>query len=299
MIDEVVPAIGLILHFRTADQTLACISSLFDEGIRNVVLVDNSEDSGASVALMKHGFGVFKEKGMNITMLAPERNLGFASGVSLGLDHIHATTPGHVLLINSDATLYNGALHIMLQNLDGNSFGIPMVIKGNEKKEASLLSYYQPLLGLILQRPWPGSVPHPSGCCLLIHRDFAVGELFDKDFFFYGEDAMLGFKVAQTGGRVLECKNALIFHSGSASSKNGSMFYEYHMNRAHWLLARKMASNPIQCAAYFAMRCAILPMRTLVRCLRFRSMIPLKGLLYATTDVISGRLRTLTPPVQE
>jgi N-acetylglucosaminyl-diphospho-decaprenol L-rhamnosyltransferase len=269
---------------------------MYEEGIRNVVLVDNSEDGGGSIALMALSFANLKKSGMDITLLSPMSNLGFASGVSLGLEHILSNTPGHVLLINSDARLCSGALHFMQRQLDSSPIVIPMVSSDCDQKPTSSFGFYYPLVALILHRQWPCSIRHPSGCCLLIRHDAVCKDLLDQDFFFYGEDAMLGFKLAQKGVEVAECRESVIVHAGSASAKNGSIFYEYHMNRAHWLLAKKMAGTPIQYVTYIGMRCVMLPMRTVVRCFRFRSIVPLKGLAFATADVILGHCREFTPP---
>ncbi|OZB61409.1 MAG: hypothetical protein B7X31_10755, partial [Thiomonas sp. 13-66-29] len=136
----------------------------------------------------------------------------------------------------------------------------------------------------------------PSGCCLLIRADQVRPDLFDKDFFFYGEDVMLGFDLARRGVSVAECKEATVIHAGSASAKNGSMFYEYHMVRAHWLLARKLARNGFERNLFVAARCVTMPLRACVRSVRGRSLTPWRGLFAATADVLRGRCRSFTPP---
>ena len=289
---------GLVLHFRTPQRTLACLKSLLAEHVRDVVVVDNSEDGGRSLASMASGLKLLQADGLRLTMLRPAQNLGFAGGVSAGLEHVLATGPSHVLLINSDAVLERGALANMLTALQSAAIVVPLMRAAAAAQPVRAIVFYQALFALYLRSPSRPSIRYPSGCCVLIRNDQVRADLFDRDFFFYGEDVMLGFDLARRGIKVVECAEATVIHAGSASAKNGSLFYEYHMVRAHWLLARKLASNPVERFAFVAARCLTLPARALVRSLRFRSLLPWRGLIAASFDVLRGRCRSLTPPAQ-
>lgn len=287
--------IGLILHFRTPEQTLSCLHSLYSEGVYDIVVVDNSEDDGKSLSSISHELTYLESQSVRVKSLSPSENQGFAGGVACGIEFILKNLSGDVLLINSDAKLCKGALNLMRKELDRVSIVAPREKAPDGLKSTSLISFYHPALALISKKPLPGSIMHPSGCCLLIQQSLICKDFFDRDFFFYGEDAMLGFQLHQNHIKVAESEKALILHAGSASAKNGSIFYEYHMNRAHWLLATKMAGNPIEHITYIAARCVTLPLRALVRTLRFQSLTPLNGFFLATADVIGGRYKKLTP----
>jgi GT2 family glycosyltransferase len=287
--------VGLVLHFRTPERTLTCLRSLADEGISEVVLVDNSEDDGQSIQAMRHGLARLAEAGLRVDVLQPARNLGFAAGVGLGLEHMSRYQRAPVLLINSDAALEPGALAAMTNGLcDAACVAVPA--RSSPEAPSSSLVFYQRLLAFYLRRSSVGVLKFPSGCCLLIGADQVRPDLFDTDFFFYGEDVMLGFDLARRGVSVAECRDAAVIHAGSASAKNGSMFYEYHMVRAHWLLARKLARNGAEQALFVAARCLTLPLRACVRSVRSRSLTPWRGLFAATADVLRGRCRSFTPP---
>lgn len=288
------PITGLVLHFRTPEKTLACLQSLQQEGIRKTIVVDNSEDGGQSIAAMRNDLDALHNTGFDAEVLSPGRNLGFAAGVNMGLAHIVASQACHVLLINSDARLTPGALDHMHRALQTATLVAPRIAQGNEAP-TSPFAYYDRLLGLITRKPCVTPLRHASGCCLLIHVDQAHAPLFDEDFFFYGEDAMLGFTTEQNHITEQECPQASASHATSSSAKNGSLFYEYHMNRAHWLLAQKLARNRLELCAFIMARCITLPLRAIVRSLRFRSLVAWKGLLMATFDVLSGRCRSFTP----
>ncbi|TAN08380.1 MAG: glycosyltransferase family 2 protein [Rhodanobacteraceae bacterium] len=291
----VATAVGLVLHFRTPAQTIACLHSLAEEGVQRIVVVDNSEDNGRSVACMGEALDVLQQAGTDIKVLTPDVNLGFARGVHEGVSDIVAQGGAHVLLINSDARLRPGALRQMLQALRDSAVIAPRVTSAQGAADRTPIVYYFKLAALYLRRPYFGSVRYPSGTCLLIRQDILAGDLFDLDFFFYGEDVKLGFDLARRGIRFSECVSATVVHDGSASAKNGSMFYEYHMNRAHWLLARKLARNPFEHIVFVCVRCITLPLRATIRCARFRSFVPWIGLCAASVDVLRGRGRSFTP----
>ena len=285
---------GLVLHFRTPEKTLACLRSQEREGVRKVIVVDNSEDGGQSVAAMMNELDSLRSAGLKVEVLSPGENLGFASGVNVGLAHIAAGPPSHVLLINSDAFLASGSIRQMRAALKRAEIVAPRIAQGSHPPTTSF-SYYDRLLGLITYAPKLTGLRHASGCCLLIHHHQARPCLFDQDFFFYGEDVMLGFDACRHGISVSECDDAVVFHATSSSSRDGSLFYEYHINRAHWLLARKLARSRPELCAFVAARCITLPLRALVRCLRFSSLVAWKGLWAATVDVVRGQRRSFTP----
>lgn len=292
---DTMPIVGLVLHFRTPQKTLACLQSQQEEGIHRVVVVDNSEDGGQSMAAIQDQLATLRHLGLDTTALNPGRNLGFAGGVAHGLAYIAIGQPSHVLLINSDARLTTKSLDRMRLALKTAPIVAPAIAQGNQTP-TSPVAYYDRLLGLITRAPKVTPLRHASGCCLLIRHDQAQPSLFDQDFFFYGEDVMLGFQTHQHGIPVQECLQAVVLHATSSSSKNGSLFYEYHMNRAHWLLAKKLARNSLERYAFISARCITLPLRALIRSSRFRSLTAWQGLWMATIDVLRNRHRSLTPP---
>ena len=291
--------VGLVLHFRTPNRTLTCLQSLVDEGIGKVVLVDNSEDAGQSIKAMQAGLAGLADAGMRVEVLQPARNLGFAAGVGMGLEHVSRNQRAPVLLINSDATLERGALTAMRDLLPQHGLVVPRLARQSGQPGVSAFAYYQRLAALIWRSPLPSSVAYPSGCCLLIRGDQVRPDLFDADFFFYNEDVMLSDDLARRGVSVTECKEATVVHTGSASAKNGSMFYEYHMVYSHWLLASKLARNGFEQALFVAARCLTLPLRACVRSVRGRTLMPWRGLFAATADVLRGRRRSFTPPAMQ
>jgi GT2 family glycosyltransferase len=102
--------------------------------------------------------------------------------------------------------------------------------------------------------------------------------------------------MARLGISLVDVPEGTVIHRGSGSSGNGSLFYEYHMCRAHILLTGKLGHAwPVRMLLLVG-RAVTLTLRAAVRSVRYRSLRPWRGLAMAVWDVTRGRLRTLTPP---
>ena len=174
----------LVLHFRTPDSTLACLHSLASEGIRHIVLVDNSEDGDASLRQMGEGLGALKQEGVHIDVLEPGRNLGFGAGVAEGLRILAHGPAMHVLLINSAATLAPNSLASMAALLDAHGVVAPLLSGQASRAALSSFTRYRPPFALLYpSHPDPGHIANPSGCCLPIRADQRRMDFFDREFF--------------------------------------------------------------------------------------------------------------------
>lgn len=296
--DVALDVVALILHFRDEGCTAACITSLVGDGIDKVVVVDNSEDAGRSLARLRGHLAPLLQAGLALEVSEPGRNLGFAAGVNLGLQivrrHFGAT---HTLLINNDAVVTTGACQALLQAASrAGSHALVAPTLSTPIGNFSSLAYYQPYLALITRRPLPGSLPHLGGCCLLLPPVLSQPPLLDEDFFFYGEDFELGARSARKGIALIAADHVAVSHRMSVGSRNGSLFYEYHMARAHLLVVGKLAGTGPERMLMWMGRLVTMPARALLRTLRHRSTNPVRGLLMAAVDVARHRRRDLTPP---
>lgn len=284
--------VAVVLDYRTPDKTLACLRTLAHEGVRRIVLVENSEDGGASLRAMQPGLEELRTRGLAIDVLDEGRNLGFAAGVNRALSHVRRLGVADVLLINSDARMKPGALEAMTAALgSGADMVVPMLVS-TEGEKRKPVAYYQKRSAIMARRRLPGSLAYATGACMLLSRTVAEPGLLDEDFFFYGEDVMLSARLLAHGRRWLVEESAEVIHEGSGSARNGSLFYEYHINRAHLLLAGKLSpgrtGRPLEVVA-------ILLSRAIVRSFRFRSRIPIKGLRMALDKRSDGRPARFTP----
>lgn len=268
--------VGLTLNYRDAPRTQRCVQSLLDDGVLHVVIWDNSGDQGVSAGQLREIFATCSR----ITVNGENKNLGFARAVNEGIDWCRRQRPGAwILLINNDARLIKGALaklQRLLENHPQAWFSYPVIDQGVSGARSCL--YYHRLTGLLTRRPLPGSFAHASGCCLLIAPERIGGALFDEDFFMYGEDAELGWRLHGTDSAGVNHPQTLVVHEGTASSGMATTFYEEHMVAAHLILARKLARRRVERLLLVALRWPLLIVRSIARSVRYRSMVPLRAL---------------------
>jgi GT2 family glycosyltransferase len=289
--------IAVLLHFRSVEMTRRCVESLDTQGVEAVVIVDNSEDAGVSLAALKSSLcaGVIR-----IHYLEPGINLGFAKGVNVAVEAVKAEgREVDLLLINSDATLAPATVDHLRRAVAGSQ---PVIAAPSIDGPTGLVparTYYRHLSGAITPTG-PGWLGHGllGGACLMVHRSLLNGPLFDEAFFFYGDDIEMGFRMGRKGVVLVDVPEGTVIHQGSGSSGNGSLFYEYHMSRAHLLLVGKLGYAFPTRLFLMGARLASLSLRACVRSLRYRSVRPWMGLVMAVSDLLRGRLRTLTPPTE-
>ncbi|WP_226702302.1 glycosyltransferase [Microbulbifer elongatus] len=268
------PVVGLIINYRDASLTARCIESLLSQDVDWILVLDNSEDNGASTkeldALLRHN--------PKVQIHISRANLGFAIGVNHGLRLIAETSPeAWVLLINNDAYLLPKAISLLAEELYKRPkcfIAYPSIDHGGS---ITGTMYYQRISGLITTAPLFGSFPYPSGCCLLIAQNRVSPPLFDEDFFMYGEDTALAFKLGENAFAHIPKK--LVIHDGSSASKVGSIFYESRIVVAHLRLSGKLAKNKADQFSLLLFRGIHLFVRSVLRSVRFKSLTPISALL--------------------
>ncbi|MBW1669291.1 MAG: glycosyltransferase [Deltaproteobacteria bacterium] len=265
---------GLLINYREPLRTNPCVDSLLADGINHVLVWDNSADDGVSARQLLDQWG----KDSCVTVHISPANLGFAAGVNRGIERLLGRHPGaRILLINNDARLLPGAVDQLNAALDQNPKAAIAYPRIDHNGRILGTAYYQRHVGLLsFDRPFPGSFPYAIGCVLMIAPERIELPLFDDDFFMYGEDVLLGWRLGPTGMAFVP--RVLAHHEGSASSGLGSPFYETRLVASHWILARKLANNRPELGLLMMGRAVTLTLRALVRTLRYRNLTPIKAL---------------------
>jgi len=274
---------AVILDYRGASKTKACLLSLVSEGIDTVLVVDNSANVQASEQL-SDVLARLKAHGIDYTLhvLTPVENLGFARGVNFAINTAAAQSCDAILLLNNDASLTTGSVARMSEALSSRDADLiaPAIIDENDAVQAMM--WYQRFFGLLTNRALPGSFPYLSGCCLLFRRDLPVsGSLFDESFFMYGEDTLLGWHMAARKKTMLRLDTALVRHTGQDPTSACTLFYEYHMARAHILLALKARRSLLEIPLLLIGKSMGLALRAMLRCYRYKSGIPILAFFLA------------------
>jgi hypothetical protein len=265
---------AIVLNYRNARLTQACLASLAGQGLDSVVVVDNSED-GEYAEELASALHPLRETGTDYVLhvLTPSRNLGFAQGVNFALATPQAKACDAFLLLNNDAAATPGMVARLADRMTPEMPVSPAVVGADGKPQPRL--WYHRYLGLLTQKRWPGSFSFPNGCCVMFGtRQLREGKLFDEDFFMYGEDILWGWQLARRGIAPCTVEAAVVRHEGGASSRKYDLFYEYHLARMHVLLAKKTVRHPLELPVLMAAKGAMLLTRALVRSLRSRSLVP-------------------------
>jgi N-acetylglucosaminyl-diphospho-decaprenol L-rhamnosyltransferase len=274
---------AIVLNYRDAERTETCLRSLIGQGIALVLVVDNSADAPAADALAVEMKRLCEDGAdFHLQILTSACNLGFAHGVNTALNSRHAHDCDLFLLINNDATAMPGMVGKLMSAMGDhdNAIVTPTLLTEDGLPQPEL--WYQRFFGLMTLYPLPGAFVYPSGCCLMFGRELlSEGKLLDEDFFMYGEDTLLGWHLSQHGKKAAHLKDAYVRHSGTGSSRQYGLFYEYHMNRAHVLLAIKTCHSWLEIPLLLACKSIGILLRAAWRSLRRGSAVPLLAFLLA------------------
>lgn len=269
--------IGVLLNYRDPQRSVACAESLLAQDIDKVLIWDNSADGGESAEAIS---GRFVDES-RVVIHVSSTNLGFAAGANAALAKCREWLPdAWILLINNDARLLDGGLAKLVEAMACHpeaKLVFPSIDNGG-----SILgkAFYQYWTGLLFWSPKPGCFAYASGCCLLIAPERNELPIFNEQFFMYGEDCELGWRLRNLRGALLHLDEVLVVHEGAASSRNGSLFYEERMVAAHLMLARAIAEgNPARLVILYFSRAVMLLLRACLRCLRYRSLTPWRGIV--------------------
>lgn len=276
---------AVVLNYFGADKTKCCVASLLGQKLAALFVVDNSASDEETARLRTVLDELAAASSFPIHLRVNERNLGFGLAINKVIRECKESgqRSDYYLALNNDARASENLLPELLKTMRSDPRIVlvsPRIIQGGLSLESR---WYYRFLGHVSDFPNPHlAVPFLSGSCFLVDgRITDSGELFDEDFFMYGEDVWLSWHVMRLGYRLACATSTSIEHEGSASSKHGGLFYEYHSARGHILLGLKMVRHPIEVPALIVGRIFYLAARALFRSIRFRSINPLWAYLMA------------------
>src|SRR5258708_28121817 len=227
----------IVVNWNSADYTKQCVSSIrafTDDSEYEILVVDNAS-SDDSVEVLQSLPG--------IRLIRSPENLGFARANNLGAQQ----SSGRVLLfLNPDTKLVGPAINRMYTALvSSTSVGIVgcKLLNADLTLQTSCIQPFPTILNQVTDierlkrafpqvRMWgigplfkdsgdqPAAVEAVSGACLMIRREvFEQVRMFSMDYFMYGEDIDLCYKVRQSGWTVGYVADATIVHYAGQSTK--------------------------------------------------------------------------------
>ncbi len=227
----------VVVNWQSSDYLEKCLNGLAEQSMKpeRIVVVDNSRD------LVQEQFD--KMGLLDLRIIRPERNLGFAAANNLGARY--AAGCHWLALINPDAFPHRNWLWNLLraakENPEFSFFGCRLVKSGSsgildgtgDAYHTSGLVWRQGhgLAETDLDRA-AREIFSPCAAAALYRLDafLEVGG-FDDSYFCFSEDVDLGFRLRLGGHRCLYVPDAVADHVGSGVTGSHSDFSVYHGHR--------------------------------------------------------------------
>lgn len=204
-----------------------CLDSLARQDVPGleVIVVNNGSEAPEldSARRMNH-----------VRVVSPEENLGFPAGCNLGAT---VATGAILVFLNPDTVVAEGALAALAATLDDPSIGVGQA-RIRLLREPELLNTSGNVLHLS-GLAWVGQhreravesseirdVPFPSGAAMAIRTEL-FRELggFREELFLYQEDVDLGWRVRQSGRRVVVQPAAEVYHDYSTEMTPQKLYF--------------------------------------------------------------------------
>lgn len=235
----------IIVTWNSAKEIVDCLESVSEHARgfdMETFVVDNASQDN-TVALIRERFPA-------ITLLVNDQNLGFATANNQAIE----IASGRILLLlNPDTIVHRQAVQTMVDYLDSHpSVGIvgPRLIQANGQTQRSCLrfpSLKSVLVGYVcgggyvpkdLRNPTP--VQAVSGAALMVKRDaLARVGLLDSDYFMYGEDNDVCYRIHQAGWENHFLPTAAITHFGGQSARQVPVDTYARRHAAQLMFVRK------------------------------------------------------------
>jgi len=284
----------VIVNYRTAALVVECLRSIAAEaaalpGFRAVV-VDNASGDGSVETLA----GAIEREGWRgwASVIANDRNGGFASGNNVGIREALRARVDHVLLLNPDTVARSGAIRALSDFLDSHpQVGIAGSALENAAGGAECSAHNAPsplgelesgaslgLLSRALRRhavtPPLRDVAHEcewvSGASLMVKKEVfdSVG-LLDEEYFLYFEEADFCLRARQAGWQVWFVPASRVVHlegasTGIADTSRRRPRYWYD-SRRRYFLKHFGAAGLVLADALWAVGTASLALRRFLR----------------------------------
>lgn len=266
------------------------------------IVVDNNSIDG-SVRMLRAEFP-------DVTVISNSENVGFGRANNMG---IRRTSGRHVLILNPDTIVQEDTIDTLCEWLDDHpecgAVGCQILNPDGSFAPESRRSFPTPEIAFYrmtgLARLFPGSrifgrynmshipiekaieVDALSGSCMMVRRAALLGDsstdgaaprpagLFDEQFFMYGEDLDLCYRIQEAGWTIMYVPDTQIIHYKGESTKKGEiryvrlfygamlLFIEKHLNK------RKSGPLYLMLRAGIVMRAALTVAANWLRRLRW------------------------------
>lgn len=255
----------VILHYKGIENTLSCISSLYQKASNSevyyTVVVANS-DGGIKKAVSTHH--------RQTDIIVNRSNLGFSGGNNIGISWALKKGCDFIILLNNDAEIETGLIERLTQFAGKNpQIGLisPKIYfaplseyhqeKYRQKDRGKVIWYaggemdwnncYASHRGVdMVDRGQYDDIEETdfaTGCCMLITRKVVekIG-LLDEKYFLYYEDVDYSLRARDAGFKIMYFPSTCLWHKNADSSgRPGSPVHIYYQTRNRLYLGYKYA----------------------------------------------------------
>jgi GT2 family glycosyltransferase len=216
-----------------------------------------------------------------VHFIANTENVGFARANNQAIRQSEAE---YVLLLNPDTVVYENTLRESVAFLDSHpeagGAGVRMLTREGEPAPESRRAVPTPWVASLKMMgftrryymsdlPWdqPGRIEVVSGAyCMLRRKALDQVGLLDEDFFMYGEDIDLSYRLLKGGWQNWYLPYDIVHYKGESTQKSSyryvHVFYQAMLIffRKHYGHLSFLLSLPIQAAIYFRAAVALIEM---------------------------------------
>jgi GT2 family glycosyltransferase len=244
------------------------------EGLEGEIYVVDNNSTDDSIGYLEP---LFPE----VHFIANKENVGFARANNQA---IRLSEAEYVLLLNPDTVVYENTLRESVAFMDSHpevgGVGVRMLTREGEPAPESRRAVPTPWIAFLKMignskkyymsnLPWdkPGQIEVISGAyCMLRHKALDQIGLLDEDFFMYGEDIDLSYRLLKGGWQNWYLPLDIIHYKGESTQKSSfryvHVFYQAMLIffRKHYGHLSLLLSLPIQAAIYFRAFMALMHM---------------------------------------
>lgn len=223
----------IVVAFGAPELLDTCLGSL-DRQLP-IVVVDNSSDPQVEEVSVRHG----------ARYIDPERNLGFAAGVNVGLS-LPRPEGTDVLLLNPDATVTPDGvarLHGCLHRQPRRACAAPAQIEPGGGVPVRVAWPFPTPLGAWVEATGLGRLRHGANYMIgsvLLLRAGAVAEVgpFDERYFLYSEETDWQRRAFDLGWTTVLCPEVIATHVGAGTGGDATT-RDVHFHGSHERYIRK------------------------------------------------------------
>lgn len=264
----------VIVSYNVRSYLEECLKSVQEalEGIEGEVFVVDNHSDDDSVEVVRREYPW-------VNLIVNLENLGFAKANNQAIRRAQGE---YVLLLNPDTVVtqdtFRGVLAFMDEHPKAGSAGVMMCYEDGSRAPESRRAVPTPwvaarkMLGFtkryyLSDLPWdqPCKIEVVSGAfCLLRHQALKAVGLLDEDFFMYGEDIDLSYRLLKGGWENWYLPYSIIHYKGKSTQKSDyryvHVFYQAMLIffQKHYSHLSFVYSIPVKLAIYFRASIALI-----------------------------------------